>query len=235
VLVATRENSMKMMAGNSNRPLAEAIAAFLNMPLVEATIRRFSDMEVFVEIQENMRGEDVFLMQSASYPANDNVMELLICIDPLKRASARRITAVIPYFGYARQDRKVGRRSGRCPPLPALAQPLEIALANDGFSEIAADHQVLVEGQAVRLLLPLDEVPPGGFDLVEAERRAHAGRPIEAGVDLVIPPGPIGEPAPGNAAGTDQPVPAEQLGALTRHGLEQRLVQHLEGNGAAPD
>jgi ribose-phosphate pyrophosphokinase len=102
---------MKLLAGNSNRPLAEAIAAFLNLPLVKATIRRFSDMEVFVEIHENMRGEDVFLLQSVSYPANDNLMELLICIDALRRASARRITAVLPYFGYARQDRKVGPRT----------------------------------------------------------------------------------------------------------------------------
>ncbi len=102
---------MKVLAGNSNRPLVEAIAAFLNLPLVEATIRRFADMEVFVEIHENMRGEDMFLLQSVSYPANDNLMELLICIDALRRASARRITAVIPYFGYARQDRKMGPRT----------------------------------------------------------------------------------------------------------------------------
>ena len=102
---------MKVLAGNSNRPLAEAIAAALGMPLVDASLRRFSDMEVFVEINENMRGEDVFLIQSTSYPANDNLMELLICIDALRRASASRITAVIPYFGYARQDRKVGPRT----------------------------------------------------------------------------------------------------------------------------
>ncbi|MEE8533211.1 MAG: ribose-phosphate pyrophosphokinase [Alphaproteobacteria bacterium] len=102
---------MKVLAGNSNRPLAEAIAAALNLPLVEASIRRFSDMEVFVEIHENMRGEEVFLIQSTSYPANDNLMELLVCIDALRRASAKRITAVIPYFGYARQDRKVGPRT----------------------------------------------------------------------------------------------------------------------------
>ncbi|MCH7930460.1 MAG: ribose-phosphate pyrophosphokinase [Proteobacteria bacterium] len=102
---------MKVLAGNSNRPLAEAIAAALNLPLAQASIRRFSDMEVFVEIDENMRGEDVFLVQSTSYPANDNVMELLICMDALRRASARRITAVIPYFGYGRQDRKAGPRT----------------------------------------------------------------------------------------------------------------------------
>ena len=102
---------MKLLAGNSNRPLAEAIAAFLIMPLTDATVQRFADMEVFVEIHENVRGEDVFLIQSTSYPANDNLMELLVCIDALKRASARRITAVVPYFGYARQDRKPGPRT----------------------------------------------------------------------------------------------------------------------------
>ncbi len=102
---------MKIVAGNSNPPLAEAIAAFLNLELTKASIRRFADMEVFVEIQENVRGEDVFLVQSTSYPANDTLMELLVIIDALKRASARRITAVLPYFGYARQDRKPGPRT----------------------------------------------------------------------------------------------------------------------------
>ena len=96
---------MKIIAGNSNRPLAAAISAYLGKPLTSASIKRFSDMEVFVEIEENVRGEDVFVVQSTSYPANDNLMELLITIDALKRGSARRITAVIPYFGYARQDR----------------------------------------------------------------------------------------------------------------------------------
>ncbi|MDR3499672.1 MAG: ribose-phosphate pyrophosphokinase [Parvibaculum sp.] len=102
---------MKLVAGNSNRALSEAIAAYLNIPLTKSLVRRFADMEVFVEIQENVRGEDVFVIQSTSYPANDHLMELLIIIDALKRASARRITAVIPYFGYARQDRKPGPRS----------------------------------------------------------------------------------------------------------------------------
>jgi ribose-phosphate pyrophosphokinase len=102
---------MKLLAGNSNRPLAEAIAAFLGQALTDATVQRFADMEVFVEIHENVRGEDVFLIQSTSYPANDNLMELLVCIDALRRASARRITAVAPYFGYARQDRKPGPRT----------------------------------------------------------------------------------------------------------------------------
>jgi ribose-phosphate pyrophosphokinase len=102
---------MKIVACNSNRPLAEAVAATLNLPLTRASIRRFADMEVFVEIQENVRGEDVFVLQSTSFPANDNLMELLITLDALRRSSARRITAVIPYFGYARQDRKTGSRT----------------------------------------------------------------------------------------------------------------------------
>ncbi len=102
---------MKILTGNSNRPLAEAISAFLNLPLTKASVRRFSDMEIFVEIDENVRGEDVFMFQSTSYPANDNLMELLIAMDALKRGSARRITAVIPYYGYARQDRKSGPRT----------------------------------------------------------------------------------------------------------------------------
>jgi len=102
---------MKLVAGNSNRPLAEAIAKYLNIPLTKSDIRRFADEEVFVEMQENVRGEDVFIIQSTSFPANDNLMELLITIDALRRSSARRITAVIPYFGYARQDRKPGPRT----------------------------------------------------------------------------------------------------------------------------
>ncbi|MCT6879637.1 MAG: ribose-phosphate pyrophosphokinase [Commensalibacter sp.] len=102
---------MKIVAGNSNRPLAEAVAAYLKMPLCDASVRRFSDMEIFVEIFENVRGEDVFVIQSTSYPTNDNLMELLIMLDALRRGSARRITAVMPYFGYARQDRKSGPRT----------------------------------------------------------------------------------------------------------------------------
>ena len=102
---------MKVLACNSNRPLAEAISAYLNIELTKASIRRFPDMEVFVEILENVRGEDVFVIQSTSYPANDNLMELLVTLDALRRGSARRITAVIPYFGYARQDRKTGPRT----------------------------------------------------------------------------------------------------------------------------
>jgi ribose-phosphate pyrophosphokinase len=102
---------MKLMTGNSNLPLARAVADYLELPLTNASVRRFADEEVFVEVHENVRGEDVFILQSTSYPTNDNLMELLICIDALRRASAKRITAVLPYFGYARQDRKPGPRT----------------------------------------------------------------------------------------------------------------------------
>ena len=141
---------MKIVAGNSNPPLAEAISAYLNLPLTSASVRRFSDMECFVEIHENVRGEDVFVVQSTSYPANDNLMELLVCIDALRRGSARRITAVMPYFGYARQDRKSGPRT----PISAklVANLLTVAGANrvltldlhagqiQGFFDIPVDN-----------------------------------------------------------------------------------------------
>jgi ribose-phosphate pyrophosphokinase len=103
---------MKIVACNSNRPLAEAVSKALGLQLANASVRRFADNEMFVDIHENVRGEDVFVIQSTSFPANDNLIELLITFDALRRASARRITAVMPYFGYARQDRKV---SGRTP------------------------------------------------------------------------------------------------------------------------
>ena len=102
---------MKILACNGNRPLAVAICDYLDLLLTKASVRRFSDMEVFVEIQENVRGEDVFVIQPTSYPANDNLMELLVALDALKRGSARRVTAVVPYYGYARQDRKSGPRT----------------------------------------------------------------------------------------------------------------------------
>lgn len=120
---------MRILACNSNRPLAEAIGAYLNLPLTRASVRRFSDMEVFVEIQENVRGEDVFVIQSTSYPANDNLMELLVALDALRRGSARRITAVIPYFGYARQDRKSGPRT-----------PISAKLVANLITEAGADR-----------------------------------------------------------------------------------------------
>jgi ribose-phosphate pyrophosphokinase len=110
-VTSAKNGDIKIVAGNSNPALANAIAAHLQIPLSKTVVRRFADMEIFVEIQENVRGSDVFVLQSTSYPANDHLMELLIIIDALRRASARRITAVLPYFGYARQDRKVGSRS----------------------------------------------------------------------------------------------------------------------------
>src|SRR5579871_4820903 len=109
--MASNNGAIKLVSGNSNPALAQAIGQYLGNPLTKAVVRRFADMEIFVEIQENVRGADVFVLQSTSYPANDHLMELLIIIDALRRASARRITAVIPYFGYARQDRKPGPRT----------------------------------------------------------------------------------------------------------------------------
>lgn len=109
--MSAKNGSIKLVAGNSNPALAQEIASWLELPLTKASVRRFADMEIFVEIQENVRGSDVFVIQSTSFPVNDHLMELLIITDALRRASARRITAVIPYFGYARQDRKVGSRS----------------------------------------------------------------------------------------------------------------------------
>ena len=109
--MSAKNGAIKLVAGNSNPALAQAIAGSLQLPLTKAVVRRFADMEIFVEIQENVRGSDVFILQSTSYPANDHLMELLIITDALRRASARRITAVVPYFGYARQDRKSGSRT----------------------------------------------------------------------------------------------------------------------------
>ena len=109
--MSAKNGSIKLVAGNSNPALANEIAGWLELPLTKAVVRRFADMEIFVQIQENVRGSDVFIIQSTSFPANDHLMELLIITDALRRASARRITAVVPYFGYARQDRKVGSRS----------------------------------------------------------------------------------------------------------------------------
>jgi len=109
--MSAKNGSIKLVAGNSNPALAQEIASWLELPPTKAIVRRFADMEIFVQIQENVRGSDVFVIQSTSFPANDHLMELLIITDALRRASARRITAVIPYFGYARQDRKVGSRS----------------------------------------------------------------------------------------------------------------------------
>lgn len=141
---------MKLLACNSNIPLAQSMAEYLGVKLTNVSIKRFADQEVFVEINENVRGEDVFVIQSTSYPANDHIMELLVCQDALRRASARRVTAVIPYFGYARQDRKVGSRT----PITAklIANVITASGANrvltvdlhagqiQGFFDIPLDH-----------------------------------------------------------------------------------------------
>ena len=137
---------MKIVACNSNRPLAEAVAAALNLPLTKASVRRFADMEVFVEIHENIRGEDVFVIQSTSYPANDNLMELLITCDALRRSSARRVTAVIPYFGYARQDRKSGPRT-----------PISAKLVANLITEAGANRVLTMDLHAGQI--------PGFFDI----------------------------------------------------------------------
>ena len=125
---------MKVFSGNSNRQLAEAICAYLKVPLGRASVRRFADQEIFVEIQENVRGEDVFVIQSTSYPANDNLMELLIMLDAFRRSSAKRITAVIPYFGYARQDRKPGPRT-----------PISAKLVANLITEAGADRVLTLD------------------------------------------------------------------------------------------
>ena len=125
---------MKVFAGNSNRQLAEAICSYLNVPLGKASVRRFADQEIFVEIQENVRGEDVFVVQSTSFPTNDHLMELLIMIDAFRRSSARRITAVLPYFGYARQDRKPGPRT-----------PISAKLVANLITEAGADRVLTLD------------------------------------------------------------------------------------------
>ena len=125
---------MKILAGNSNRALTEAIAAYLGVPLTKCQVRRFADMEVFVEIQENVRGQDAFIIQSTSFPANDHLMEILIMTDACRRSSAKRITAVIPYFGYARQDRKAGPRT-----------PISAKLVANCITQAGADRVLTVD------------------------------------------------------------------------------------------
>ena len=161
---------MKILACNSNRPLAEAMAAALNLPLARALVRRFADMEVFVEIEENVRGEDVFVVQSTSYPANDNLMELLITLDALRRSSARRVTAVIPYFGYARQDRKTAPRT-----------PISAKLVANLITEAGANRVLTMDLHAGQIQgffdIPVDNLyaaPLFGRDIEER----YAGRDL---------------------------------------------------------
>ncbi|MAS86752.1 MAG: phosphoribosylpyrophosphate synthetase [Micavibrio sp.] len=158
---------MKIITCNSNRPLAEAISAYLSIPLCKASVRRFSDMEVFVEILENIRGEDVFVVQSTSYPANDNLMELLVTIDALKRASARRITAVLPYFGYARQDRKTGPRT-----------PISAKLVANLITSAGANRVLTMELHAGQIQgffdIPLDNLIVAPVFVPDMETRVKA-------------------------------------------------------------
>jgi len=161
---------MKLLSGNSNLPLVQAISRYLEIPITEALVRRFADEEIFVEILDNVRGEDVFVVQSTSYPANDNLMELLICMDALRRASAKRITAVLPYFGYARQDRKPGPRT----PISAklVANLLTVAGANRVLSVDL--HAGQIQGF---FDIPTDNLY--GAPVMSADIQARfAGRPI---------------------------------------------------------
>jgi ribose-phosphate pyrophosphokinase len=160
---------MKIVAGNSNQSLAKAIAGYLDLELAQAAVKRFADDEIFVEIQENVRGEDVFVVQSTSYPANDNLMELLIIIDALRRASARRITAVIPYFGYARQDRKSLART-----------PISAKLVANMITKAGADRVLTVDLHAGQIQgffdIPTDNLfaaPVFTRDIEERYRRDH--------------------------------------------------------------
>ncbi len=168
---------MKLLAGNSNRPLAEAIAAFSGLPLTRATVQRFADMEVFVEVRENVRGEDVFLIQSTSYPANDHLMELLVCMDALKRASARRITAVVPYFGYARQDRKAGPRT-----------PISAKLVANLITVAGADRVLTVDLHAGQIQgffdLPLDNLYAAPLIVKDIKERYGASDLIVVSPDV---------------------------------------------------
>jgi ribose-phosphate pyrophosphokinase len=161
---------MKLITGNSNLPLAKGIADYLGLPLTDASVRRFADNEIFVEIHENVRGEDMFVIQSTSHPANDNLMELLIMIDALRRASAKRITAVLPYFGYARQDRKPGPRT-----------PISAKLVANLITEAGADRVLTVDlhaGQTQGFFdIPTDNLfagPVMSLDLLER----HGDKPI---------------------------------------------------------
>jgi ribose-phosphate pyrophosphokinase len=160
---------MKLIAGNSNKALAEAVSAYLNIPLTQANLKRFSDNEIFVEIMENVRGEDCFFIQSTSYPSNDHLMELLIAMDALKRGSARRVTAVIPYFGYARQDRKVGGRT-----------PITAKLVADLITAAGADRVLTMELHAGQIQgffnIPVDNLIVAPVFVPQIEERFNGDK-----------------------------------------------------------
>lgn len=168
---------MKLVAGNSNLPLGEAIAAYLDLSLAKCSVRRFADMEIFVEILENVRGEDVFALQSTSYPANDHLMELLIMIDALRRASARRITAVIPYFGYARQDRKVGPRT-----------PISAKLVANLITRAGADRVLTVDLHAGQIQgffdIPTDNLYAAPVKVADIKKNFELGNVMVVSPDV---------------------------------------------------
>ena len=168
---------MRLIAGNSNRPLSEAISAFLSTPLTRASLRRFADMEVFVEILENVRGEDVFVIQSTSYPANDNLMELLVTMDALRRGSARRITAVLPYYGYARQDRKTGPRT-----------PISAKLVANLITQAGADRVLTLDLHAGQIQgffdIPLDNLYTAPVFVKDIETRFPEEPPVIVSPDV---------------------------------------------------
>ncbi len=168
---------MKLIAGNSNLPLAEEIAKTLTLSLTKSVVKRFADGEIFVEVLENVRGEDMFVLQSTSYPANDYFMELLILIDALKRASARRITAVLPYFGYARQDRKVGPRT-----------PISAKLVANLIQQAGADRVLTIDLHAGQIQgffdIPTDNLFAAPVFVDHIEKKFAGKKPIIVSPDI---------------------------------------------------
>src|SRR5215813_1312005 len=173
----TNNGAIKLVAGNSNPALADAIAAYLATPLTKAVVRRFADMEIFVEIQENVRGTDVFVIQSTSFPANDNLMELLIIIDALRRASGRRVTAVIPYFGYARQDRK-----------PAPRTPISAKLVANLITRAGADRVMTLDLHAGQIQgffdIPTDNLYAAPMMVRDIKERFDIGKVMVVSPDV---------------------------------------------------
>jgi ribose-phosphate pyrophosphokinase len=169
--------AIKLVAGNSNPALADAIAAYLATPLTKAVVRRFADMEIFVEIQENVRGTDVFVLQSTSFPANDHLMELLIIIDALRRASGRRVTAVIPYFGYARQDRKPGPRT-----------PISAKLVSNLITRAGADRVMTLDLHAGQIQgffdIPTDNLYAAPMMVRDIRDRFEVGKVMVVSPDV---------------------------------------------------
>jgi ribose-phosphate pyrophosphokinase len=169
--------SMKLIAGNSNRPLAEAVGGYLGIPLAKAQVKRFADMEIFVEILENVRGEDVFVLQSTSFPTNDHLMELLIITDALRRSSAKRITAVMPYFGYARQDRKSGSRT-----------PISAKLVANLITHAGADRVLTLDLHAGQIQgffdIPVDNLFSAPLMARDIKQRLNLGKVMVVSPDV---------------------------------------------------